>query len=255
MPAPAKLPPLFAGKRRAILPLLCGIGLAQALLSLGLTLTLASAADRLLQGGGLSGQSGALFALAALALLALLTLLLRMLERSVSERLGQSYVHRLRLAMWDHLCELPARSVSGTRRGALILRFVGDLGAIKNWVSRGIVGGVIGTATLVGAFAALVYLDWRIAAAAAASLIAIGAAQLLISSTLSERVRLARRLRGRLATDVVERIDALALIQSNDQAKRERRRLRKRSRQLMAAVVDSARSSGLLVGWPMPAPS
>ena len=252
MPTP-ELPLLFAGKRRRILPLLCGVGMAQAFLSVGLTLTLASAAENLLAeaadtGNAAGARSGVLLALAGLAGLALVTLGLRAVERSVSESLGQSYVHRLRLAMWDHLCLLPARSVTGNRRGALILRFVGDLGAIKNWVSRGIVGGVVGMATLAGALAALAYLDWRIAAVTTLCLAAIAGLQLALSSSLSDRVRLARRLRGRLATDIVERIDALTLIQSNDQGRRERRRLRRRSKKLGGAVVASARTSGLLSG-------
>ena len=240
------LPRIFPAHTRRMAAGLALVGLSQALLGLLLPLGLARACDSLLS----TRQTGSEVLLIAgfFTAVAVLSSWARCAERTLSERLGQDYAHRSRLKLWDHLLQLPARSVTGQRRGATVLRFIGDLTALKNWVSRGLVASCIAAATLLAGVIGLSILTPVQGLVSGSLLILSAAVQSLAARPLAARVRRLRRQRSRLATDLVERIGALAVIQAENQHRRERRRLNGRSRRVAEASVEVARASGVLAG-------
>ncbi|NJN46857.1 MAG: ABC transporter ATP-binding protein [Candidatus Competibacteraceae bacterium] len=117
---------------------------------------------------------------------------LRVVERTLGEGVGQDYAASLRKALFIHLSRMPAREVSRHRSGALALRFVGDLTAVRSWVSTGVTRLISASIVLPGALAALVLLNPQLALAAAGPLLlSIG-----LMALLAPRLRpLHRRLR------------------------------------------------------------
>lgn len=99
-----RLPVLLRGRRRLRLWLLLAIGLVQSLLAVVVALSVKHAFDQLMrQGHDTSG--GAITASIALGALAL-GAILRWREFLVAERLAQSYVHAVRVAVFRHALRL-----------------------------------------------------------------------------------------------------------------------------------------------------
>ena len=164
----------------------------------------------------------------------------RFRERVDAEKLGQHYAIEIREQLFHHLLRLRARDVSTRSRGGTLLKFVGDLTAIRLWVSLGIAPLWVAGATLTGAFVALASLSCNIATAVCAP-IAVGAVCIALSgSKLRDAAREARRRRARLTGDVAERLNSLAVVQAFGQSYREWRRVKRRGRSLRDAMVDRA---------------
>ena len=171
---------------------------------------------------------------------------LRGRERSDGERLGQRYVHKVRLDLFDRLISMAPRAVQGRSQGATALRFVGDLNAVRRWISLGVsrllVAGTMTVGTMVG-LAALA----PILAAATAVVVAVGVAcSLAEGRSLRHADRQARRHRARLAGNVNEKIGAIGVVQVHGATVRERRRMARQSRRLRAAMVERAAHLGRL---------
>jgi ABC-type multidrug transport system fused ATPase/permease subunit len=173
---------------------------------------------------------------------------LRSRERYDAERLGQHYVHQLRVALYDRLAAMSPRELQRRTHGGVIVRFVGDLTQIRQWVSLGLARLVVGTTTVLGAIAALALLNVVLAAAVAVVLLFAGVGAGLMGAPLRERVRRARRRRVRLAANISEQASALAVVQVFGQTEAERKRMIRQSRLLRRAMVGRARALGQLRG-------
>lgn len=204
--------------------------------------------DRLLVGSGDGALRAVWIPLALFAGLAVTAGLLRVAERILSEHCGQVAAHGLRLRLWDHLQDLPADAIHGERQGAVMLRFLGDLTSLRIWVSHGLVGGVVALSTLIGGMAALAWLDAPMAAAVGACIAVALVVQAAMGPRLQQRQKDMRRARTRLATDVMERVQVLGVVQSFGQQRRERRRVRNRSQDLRSRAESFARVSGANLG-------
>jgi ABC-type bacteriocin/lantibiotic exporter with double-glycine peptidase domain len=141
--------------RRKLLALLVANGLGQAACATLLGYGVRHAFDRLVRHSGtvtveLYAIIGFGFLVAAAG-----SGWLRARERYDAERLGQHYVHSLRLALYDRLSAMSPRMLQRRTHGAVILRFVGDLTQIRQWVSLGLARLVVGCTTVAGTLAAL----------------------------------------------------------------------------------------------------
>ncbi|MDH3255515.1 MAG: ABC transporter ATP-binding protein, partial [Acidobacteriota bacterium] len=241
------LPAVWSRRNAALLSAVSAIGLVQALLSVVLALGVARAFD-LTTGAEASRFSPGLLVGLGITLFALASAAARYGERVLSEKLGQRHVHQVRLALWDHLERLPATRVTGQLRGATALRFLGDLTTLKTWVSRGLAGSTVAGLMIVGGISALAVLSWKLAGATLVVVAVTVAVQSRWIRIAGQRIKALRQLRSRLATDIVERISSLAIIQAANQGKRERRRISKRSGAVVRASVEAASASGVLLG-------
>lgn len=189
-------------------------------------------------------------ALAVIALSGLATAGLRVAERVVAERVGQDYAGELRLKLFSHLSRLPARVLAERRSGGLALRFVGDLSAVRGWVSLGIAR--LGSAIIVLPSATVAIAMINPALGVAAGLpVALG---LGVMAVLGWRFGAAhRRLRSRravLAADIGERIPYAPELRLMGRMPRERRALDRRTLRMMRAAVSRARSAASLRAVP-----
>jgi len=171
---------------------------------------------------------------------------LRMVERVDAEQLGQDYTHRLRIKLFDHLSALAPRALQRRSRGAIVLRFVGDLNALKKWVSLGLARVTVAGVTTAGALLALSIVNWVLALGVTAILVAGALYALGVGKQLREAVKESRRRRSYLAANVNEKVASMAVVQVFGQSDRERRRIGRQSNRLRKAMVARARRIGLM---------
>ena len=238
MPAPAETLPLNVRAAASAAPwhfaALLGNALAQAACTVALALGARAAIN--------SGPAAGTFMVLAVA--ALGGAWLRGRERVDGEALGQRFVHGVRLRLFDHLLAVPSRDLSERPKGGALVRFVGDLQAIKSWISRGLAQLIVALPMLAASIAVLGWMDGVLGAVAAAIVVlgAIGAA--LLANPLAEANRTLRDRRGQLARFVTEMMAAAPSVQAHGKEPREQKRLDVRGEK----VIDAACARAVLVG-------
>jgi len=240
---------LATWRRRLLLARLVAIGVGQALAATVTVLAIERTFQGLVLGeGGKASFSAATVAGYGAVLLAAagLAAWLRLAERTDAERLGQDYVHDLRMAMYDRLGPIGGRALTRRSQGGVNLRFTGDLTALRQWVSLGLARLVVATTFCVGALAALALMNVRLACAVGAVLLISAGGTQAIGRPLQKAARRARRRRTRLAANVNEQVAAVDVVQALGGGSRERRRLERQSRRLRGAMVRRARLIGAL---------
>ncbi|MEL4504471.1 ABC transporter ATP-binding protein [Luteococcus sp. H138] len=230
------LPRLWRGGRRGLLVGLALAGLGQAAAA---TLT-ALLTPRLLTVAERSQQ-------VQVALLLMVTAAgvggLRVLERVLGERLGQDYVHEIRM----HLVRA-ALVGRGPSVGVTIARTTNDLTSVRNWVVLGIVPLLVGIPMLIGSLMALLVLSPVLAAAVAVPVVALGAVLVGLAPAVRRRVAALRKKRGTLAGVITDTVQAGQSIVVAGGLEREIRRLADDSREVGRRAVSRAVLSGWLRG-------
>ncbi|MFO7642131.1 MAG: ABC transporter transmembrane domain-containing protein, partial [Candidatus Competibacteraceae bacterium] len=232
---------LGEGRGRLVLRLV-GSGVGQAAAAAATILLVRQSFDALFAGAD-QPSSGLYFSIAGLLGLTLLLLALRVWERRDAEELGQRYTTSVRLRLFAHLATLPLPVLRQRSRGLLMLRFSGNLSALRLWASQGLARLLVGIIAVPGALAVLAAISPRLALAVGAILTALGVVMALLGPRLLVRVRQARREQGRLASMIGDRLGAVATIQGCGQTRRERERVRRQSEQLRTTMVARARTA------------
>ena len=163
-----------------------------------------------------------------------------------AEHLGQGYVHAVRMRLFRHVSRIGADGARQMSRGAIVLRFVGDLSALRQWVSYGLARLTVSGLATVLAIGVLSLIEPVVAIAVA---IAVAVAALLalgIGPRLRVTTRESRRRRGRLAAMLNDRVSHIGVVEAFGQERRERKRFEKLSTSLVGALIDRARVVGLL---------
>jgi ABC-type multidrug transport system fused ATPase/permease subunit len=175
---------------------------------------------------------------------ALLGAWLRMRERVDAERLGQDYIYDVRLTLFDRLSTLRPRDLQRRSRGGTLLRFVGDLTALRQWASLGVARLTVAAVTASVSLAALALVDPTLAAVVGTALCAGAALALVMGRRMEPAVREARKRQARLAANITEKIGAMGVVQVFGQYPRERRRIGRQAERLAEAMVGRARIAG-----------
>jgi len=140
---------------------------------------------------------------------------LRSVEGAVAERTGQSFAAAVRRTLFLHMSRVPVSITTERRAGSMALRYVGDLSALKGWVSKGLARLISAAVTIPAAFLILYLIHPALAIGAA---LPIGAALVVIiwlGIPLWTAHAELRSHRARLAASMAERIpQALALRRS-----------------------------------------
>lgn len=238
------LPRIYAGRRRRLLHRLVLNGIGQAMTAFALAQLLRSALDH--------ARSGVLSwpLVAGISASGVVILALRAIEAADSERLGQDYVMRVRLRIFERITQQPL-VVGGRRRwGVTMTRLISDLNSLRNWVSDGVARSIVASITIVGLIIALSSFH-RAAALAAVGMVALAAgAAAALTPMLRGYVREARKRRGRLANNLGEKVFALQTVRHFGHTDRELHRVRLHSRRLRDALVRRMRAARLIRGFP-----
>ncbi|MEM9494542.1 MAG: ABC transporter ATP-binding protein [Pseudomonadota bacterium] len=194
--------------------------------------------------------NAALFPIVAIAVAGFTIAGFRICERVAAERVGQEYAAALREKLFTHVAAMPAGAVANYRAGGLALRFVGDLSAIRGWVSLGLGRLISSSIALPVAGAVLMALNPALGAAAIAP-VAGGIVIMCVAGwRLGEAHRRLRARRARLAADMSERIVCAPELRLMGRINLERRKLRKRTSNLVDAAIRRANGAGFLIAIP-----
>jgi ABC-type multidrug transport system fused ATPase/permease subunit len=222
-----------------------------AVVQVGVTIGSALLVRRIFDGwvaGGVAVDRDLGFLCLGLAALALLAGLTRVVERFDSERLGQDYVHQVRLLVFDQLAAMSSRVLLRRSRGAILMRFINDLSALRLWVSLGLARLWSASILAVGTLGVLAFLSVPLAVAVGAVIAGGAFLAFLLGRTMEGAIRETRRRRGRLASNVTDKIASMASVQVHGQTARERRRIAHQGQRLGEAMVHRARVIGALRG-------
>ena len=175
---------------------------------------------------------------------------LRIAERVIAERVGQDYAAALREKLFTHLSRMSAREVAGRRAGGLALRFVGDLSAVRGWVSLGAARLISASIVLPGAGVVLFMLDPMLGLAAVGPIILGLIAMSVVGWRIAPAHRRLRARRARLAADMSERIPHAPELRLLGRIALEKDNLQRRTAKLIDAALDRARGAGTLQAIP-----
>jgi len=242
-----KLPQILKGKRRALFVWLLSNAAGQAGLLFLKAMLIRFAFDRFLHGGSYN-QDHVLIVGTALAASALGTGWLQRNERVIAERLGQSYIHSLRMRLFRHISRMDKWRLQKKRRGAVMLKFVGDLNALRRWVGQGMVRLVVSSAIIIGTMAVLFMIDWFLSGVAALIILAALIINVRIGETLRGAARDTRRRRATLSANINEKISQMSVVQVFGQRNQEIKRVRRQSYYLRKALINKASLIGLIRG-------
>jgi ABC-type multidrug transport system fused ATPase/permease subunit len=241
-PAPAgahaRVPALAQGPRRARLAALVAAALAQAACGLAAALAARQALDH---AAPLVGDGSVVLPALALTAAALLAIaLLRWWQGVQGERLAQHHIRDVRLALFDTLATLSPAGRGRRSRGAVMLRFMGDAQALRDWAAVGAPGLVAAVVAGVALLAGLALLAAPLALLALAWFGVAALAMVFTLPPLARRVREARLRQAHLAALVHDRIATVPVMQAAAQMGRERSRLDRRIAHLADAQVGTA---------------
>lgn len=238
---PVRMPRIYDGQRRFLLWRLVMNGVAQAICAFAVAVILRRSL-------GAQESPPPEFAAFGLASLGLLLFALRALEATDAERLGQDYVRRVRLRIFASIAARPWKREG--RHGLAMTRLISDLGGLRNWVSQGLARSIVSSIVLVGLLLALACFA-PVAAQLAFGLIASYTGIVALTTPrVRARVRESRRLRGRLANNLAEKIVARRTIQAFGRRRSERRLVGRQNRRLSEALVRRVGSAQWLRASP-----
>jgi len=242
------LPKMLTPGRRILFLKLVAIGFAQAILTIATALLIRFVFDRWIMHSHNDFGEVAFFTVVALMLTATLSAAMRYGERVNAERLGQQYSNEIRLALYDQLVAIAPWALQKKSRGGHLLRFIGDLTALRQWLSQGLATLTVTLVTTVVALAALAMINVTLAATVTLILLTGGVIAVSSGHKMHERVKESRKRRARIAANVNEKIASLPVVQVFNQIRRERRRLFRQSQRLKVAMINRAKVIGRLRG-------
>jgi len=235
--------PVWQGQRRYYLAGLVVLGIAQALVLLGISILVAALFANMTHATPATEQLGLMMLLAAFFLATL-----RWAERVCAEHLGQNYIAQIRLRLFRHLMYADQRAAQRFSHGAMALRFVTDLNGLRQWVALGLARLIVIVSTLIIVLTVLAYTQPTFMLLVAGALVLAIVLTVGIGSWLTRSIRAVRKHRARLAATVTDRINTLATVQACGQERREVRRVKRQSQSLYAACIRRAHVTGALFG-------
>jgi len=242
------IPNILKGHRRWLMARLVANGVAQAGVMIATAWLVKITFDGAITPSDNTASVSLLWCGVGLGIAAIAIALLRMWERIDAERMGQHYTHEVRTGLFAHMNRLSPRVLQRRSRGGIVLRFIGDLTALKQWVSLGVARLTVASVTTVITLTILAFINAPLALVVGAAL-AVGALSTYsLGGWLQNAVREARRRRARLAANVSEKIASLAVVQVFGQSHREKRRVNRQSGWLMDAMIARARAVGAFRG-------
>lgn len=237
------MPAIFAGKRRWLFARLLSNALLQAVLLFLNAMLIRYTFDHFIHHTAHS-QSRLFWVAVAMCLAPLAMGWLQRNERLTAEMLGQSYVHSLRMRLFRHVSRLDPRMLQRHRKGAVMLKFVGDLNANRRWVSLGIVRIVVSGAIITTTMILLCMINWLLSLITAALIAATVMINVRIGQSLRNAARVTRKHRSRLTGNINEKLARMNVVQVFGRREDEIKRVRRQSASLRRALVDRAAKIG-----------
>lgn len=238
------LPAIYAGRRKKLVWLLVANGLAQAGCGLAMAYVLRSELF------SATYSSGPRIGAALIVGLGLILVWLRSREAADAETMGQDYVTKVRLRIFDRVAGAPSRRDPSRRWGLAMTRMISDLNSLRNWVSLGFARTIVATMTIAGLAVGIAFVEPISAGILLAMTLGVVATAIALAPLLRTRIRESRRRRGRLANNLGEKLIAARTVAQLARSRLEHRRVRRDSRRLADSLVRRARLGSLLRAVP-----
>jgi subfamily B ATP-binding cassette protein MsbA len=179
---------------------------------------------------------------------AMLKGLLVFAQRASTERVGQGIVHDLRVDLWRHLQGLDLAFFRESSTGQLMLRFMGDIGSVLDFITDGLLRVFMDTVTVAVVVACLFVVDVNLA------LIATCFVPLYVwpfvrwSPKIRQASHEARDERAKLSGNIQEKVAGIAVVKAFAQEVREQSRFERLSAGVRDLMTERARWSGRVNG-------
>ncbi len=161
-------------------------------------------------------------------------------------RYGHAVVADLRVAMYEHILRLPVKYLDRRGVGRVMLRFIGDSDALRNWLARSRPA-AIGDLFLMGALtAALAVVSWPLAVVACIVLPLIGGALWTLRPQLRERTLESRRRQAQFTGHIEARLRNIRQAKWIDRYQAWRDQTRQLAADIAASNAHRDRRSALL---------
>jgi len=242
------MPKTLGGARRWLFVRLVANGVAQAAAMVGAALIIRDIFDTHIVSSAEPDENALVVSIIGLTLVGLITALLRLAERVDAERFGQSYAFSVRRRLFEQLIRINPRNLVTRQHGNILLRFIGDLGALRRWLSMGLARLASAGLLIVLTFAALALVNAPLAMIVMLSLTCGAVLTVSLGPPLEAAIRDMRRRRSRMADFIAEKTAAMLVAQSHGQQTRERRRLRRHSERVRSTSLRRAALVGALRG-------
>ncbi|MEH6759248.1 MAG: ABC transporter ATP-binding protein [Parasphingorhabdus sp.] len=165
-------------------------------------------------------------------------------ERVDAETMGQDYVADIRLTVFQHVSKLSARALGETRKGFVLLRFVNDLTALRQWVTMGIARLAVSGVVLTGAMSALTIMN-PILGGLLFALVGLGSiSALFLGRSIDLTMRESRKRRANIAANLTEKLEHMIIVQAFAQRNNERRKVKRQTQSLKRAMIARAGAIG-----------
>ena len=237
-----RLPSVFANDRRFTLAKLVLTGLIQIVCVMGV----AWQSHKILQLLFKDQTDFPVVMLIVLVLFAVCSSVIRWYERFLAEKLGQNYVHEIRLLLFDALTK--NKGVNQKRNGVHMVRFSNDLTAIRQWVSMGVAQFISLCLFFCGVIIAMSLLKITFALVLFVGFIFSAASIWLLGYGLKKSIRESRSNRGKLANCVNEIIHSIPQMYFFGRLQFERKRFVTQSQNLVSALIHRGFWLGSLTG-------
>jgi len=249
----AALPAVFAGRRRRWLLALVANGVARAVLAALVVLAVRSLLVGAAPLGGVAGAAAvfqgrpAAWTAAVVAVLVIVVLALawlRQRETVDAEAVAQHYIAHVRLRMFDRVLSMTPAEAQRHSRGGVLMRFIGDVQALRGWVGRAIPSVLVSGGASVVLLGVLSWLNPPLAAAVVVLILCLLLVLMRLWPALYEATALARRRQAFIAANVQDKLAALPTLQVACRTAQERRHLQRQNARLRRALQQRARWRG-----------
>lgn len=163
---------------------------------------------------------------------------------AISERAGYEVVRQLRISQYRHLQGMNSRQLQHRARGGLLLRFTGDLGMLRNWISRGLLEGSVNLLVVLTGIAILFWLDPLLGMGVTGSILVVSALGLAGGRSMRRSIRTMRRHRSLLTGNIDEQLNALSVVQGFDRLRGEEERLSQQNDAMTRSLIGVSNRRG-----------
>jgi ABC-type multidrug transport system fused ATPase/permease subunit len=172
--------------------------------------------------------------------------LLLYVQRIASESMGQRMIYELRIDLYRHLQSLSMPFFKNASTGRIMLRFMGDIGAVLDMVTDGFLRALMDTVTIIVVVAVILHLNVRLALAVLSILPFYGLTFLHLSPAMRRVGREARAERSALSGNLQEKIAGQAVVKAFRQEVAEESLVSAQTARLRDRLMDKARLGGRL---------
>ncbi len=167
-------------------------------------------------------------------------------QRTVSETIGQRMIFDLRLDLYRHLQSLSMRFFRNSSTGRLMLRLMGDIGAVLDMITDGFLRALMDFITIAAVVVVIFVLHWKLTLVVLAGLPFYVLAFVRFSPELRRTGREARRERSALSGNLQEKISGAAVVKAFHREDAEQERMEEQTARLRDRLIEKARIGGRL---------